>query len=97
MDNLQHRVYLTELREALNRHDPIQLIDKGAPEHEYDSERSVLAARLLHSHTAEEALAVVHDVFCEWFDPQIAGPRETYRDLADELFTIAQRWKALPS
>jgi len=93
MDNLQHRVYLSELRELLNKHDPIRLIRIGAPEDEYDSERSVLAGRLLNCETVEDAIAATHQVFCELFDGQIAGPKESYRDLATHLFYIAQRWR----
>ncbi len=37
---MEHRVYLAELHEALNRHDPIRLRARGAPADEYDGERS---------------------------------------------------------
>ena len=88
MNNAIYKQYMIELREALNEHDPIGLIKIGAPEEEYDYERSLISGPLLRCSTPEEALDLVHKVFCDCFDPETAGPRELYRPLAADLWPL---------
>jgi len=88
LTNHHYKLYLADLRRVLNRHDPIGLIGLGAPENEYDPERSVIASRLRFCKTPDEVPDMVHGVFEEWFGRTTAGARKKYAQLADELWKI---------
>lgn len=88
MDANLYKFYLSDLRTLLNKHDPVHLIDAGAPESEYDLERSPTAARLAKCNSVEEVLGMVHGVFCEMFDESTAGEKTNYDALAEDLWQL---------
>ena len=90
MSEFNSKRYLAELTTALNEHDPIRLIESGAPADEYNYERSLISGPLLRCASAAEVLDLVYMVFCDCFDVKTAGPREPYEPLADELWRIRE-------
>lgn len=88
----RHDEYLAAIREALNRHDPIGLIDMGCPETEYDLERNDVADALQNCLSERAVQVVVHSIFRRWFDNRLAGPLSAYAPLAAELFRIRRQF-----
>jgi hypothetical protein len=73
------------LREA----DPIGLIAVGAPDHEYEPEAGTLVPRLREAASTADVQRIVHQEFVRWFGEDIAGPFESYADVAG---TIWREW-----
>ena len=88
----RHDAYLAAIREALNRHDPIGLIEMGCPQDEYDPEANA-GARALHRFFSEHYVQVmVHSIFRSMFDDQTAGPLRAYAPLAAGLIRIRRQF-----
>jgi hypothetical protein len=58
---------------------------------EYEPEARTILPRLRTCHSAEDVLTVVHEEFQRWFDPEIAGPREKYSTIANDVWTLWQK------
>jgi hypothetical protein len=71
--------------------DPIGLIAVGAPKDEYDVEVGTILPRLREASRADEVERIVYEEFSHWFGVDIAGPRETYAAVSNEI------WKAWQS
>lgn len=79
-----------ELAAIFFRHDPIGInFDDNTDE--YEPEARTVLPRLRNCHSAEDVLAVVHEEFQRWFDPETAGPREKYSTIANEVWIIWQK------
>ncbi|HBL39325.1 TPA: hypothetical protein DDZ10_01495 [Candidatus Uhrbacteria bacterium] len=66
MDKLNAQAILHFLKHEIVRHDPVGLIDGGAPEDEYDTEIGKLISHLLKTEKSEQKYyEVIHDVFSE--------------------------------
>ena len=72
------------------RHDPIGINFEDNKD-EYEPEARMILPRLRTCHSAEDVLAVVHEEFQRWFDPEIAGPREKYSTIANEVWILWQK------
>ena len=59
-----------ELRDIVNRYDPIGLLD-FCPENEYDPEIERIRARVKKGMTADEIAVIIHAVFLEMFDESL--------------------------
>ena len=92
MNNAVYKQYMIELREALNKSDPIGLSASGAPNDEYGLERSHISGPLLRCATLDEAWDLIYKVFCDCFDVQTAGAREEYRLLAADLWKLRMNY-----
>ena len=66
------------------RHDPIGINFEDNTD-EYEPEARTILPRLRKCHSADDVLAVVHEEFQRWFDPEIAGPRENYSTIANDV------------
>jgi hypothetical protein len=78
-----------ELAALLFRHDPIGLnFDDNTDE--YECEARTILPRLKACHSANDVLAAVHEEFQRWFDAEIAGPRERYADIANDVWALWQ-------
>ena len=76
-----------EVAAILFRHDPVGINFEDNTD-EYEPEARTILPRLGSCHSAEDVLTVVHEEFQRWFDNEIAGPREKYSTIADEVWTL---------
>ncbi len=51
-------------------------------EDEYELEASIILSRIGQCRNVSEIQAIVHQVFVETFDPELAGPAHSYYDTA---------------
>lgn len=81
--DLQERI-----QSIINKHDPLKLIKSGAPAAEYAPETERIVFRLASARSAEQLHDVVYDVFVEMFDARIAGEKEKYRAMSEEIYAL---------
>jgi hypothetical protein len=81
-----------DIEAILFRRDPIGLNFEDNTD-EYDCEARTILPRLKTCHSAEDVLSVVHEEFQRWFDPEIAGPRERYTAIANDVWAL---WQTSP-
>ncbi len=75
-----------ELRTIINQHDPISLLDIGAPEDEYESEVKTIIVQLKDDMTQQQVHDLIYQEFLRWFDDEsTAGPKESYKKLAIDI------------
>jgi hypothetical protein len=72
-----------ELREIINKNDPIGLISMGAPEDEYEAEVKTIIVQLDRIKNKEETLDLIYSEFEKWFGN--AGKKENFRKMASEI------------
>jgi len=87
MDKKIYKQYLDDIRQLINKHDPIALMNMDCPEDEYDPETESIAPKLKKCTTKDEVHEMVHLEFVEWFD-ESAGEKETYLLLAEDLWVL---------
>lgn len=73
--------------EILFRHDPVGINFEGNTDEYYPEARTILP-RLKYCRSSEDVMTAVHDEFQRWFDPDIAGPRENYGKIANEVWAV---------
>jgi hypothetical protein len=89
---LVKRIYrnkFRQLRNIINRFDPMHLINIGAPADEYEPEVSTILLQLGNVKTKTQTLDLVHQEFCRWFGENVAGERRDYIKLARAIYN----WK----
>ena len=75
-----------DLKSIINRHDPIGLIDIGAPEYEYEPEVKTIIVQLRKDMTEQQVHDLIYQEFLRWFeDESTVGPKETYKELATDI------------
>ena len=81
-----HGVQFGELRTIINMHDPIGLIEIGAPEDEYDPEVKTIIVQLENGMTVQQIHDLIYKEFLRWFgDKTTVGPKEVYVTLASDI------------
>jgi hypothetical protein len=75
-----------ELVALLARHDPLHLIESGAPWNEYEPEAETILDRLHDATSAEALQRLIHEEFERWFGRTVAGSLESYNGVAAELW-----------
>ena len=75
----------THLLELFRTADPIG-IGSAAPADEYSPEVGTVLPRLASCKDADDVQRVLHEEFCTWFDPELAGPAPSYRILAVQVW-----------
>lgn len=81
-----HGDRFSELRTIINKHDPIGLLDIGAPEDEYEAEIKTIIVQLDHNMTEQQIHDLVYEEFLRWFeDDSTTGPKEAYKKLATDI------------
>ena len=81
-----HGDRFSELRTIINQHDPIGLIDIGAPEDEYEAEVKTILVQLDHDMAEQQVHDLIYQEFLRWFeDESTAGPKEAYKELAADI------------
>ena len=77
------------IAESLFRHDPIGINFEDNTDEYYPEVRTILP-RLKACHCVEDVLTVVHAEFRRWFGTDIAGEKENYRQIAEEIWPLWQ-------
>ena len=91
LNGVPKRVELvSELTGLLYDKDPIDLQSFGVPPDEYSSEAEMITARLPSASGVHDVRRIVHQVFVQMFDADIAGPEAAYRPLAFEIWELWQ-------
>ncbi|MDL5350701.1 hypothetical protein [Microbacterium sp. zg-YB36] len=78
---------LARLERLLFEEDPVG-INLGFNTDEYRSEARTITARRGEARSVEDVLTIVHEECCHWFGTDTAGPRETYRPIAERVWEI---------
>ena len=74
----------------LFRHDPAGInFDENT--NEYEPEAETILPRLHNCQSVEDVARVVHEEFVRWFDADTAGPRESYKEIAAEIWQLWER------
>lgn len=83
----EYQMLFRELAEICFRHDPIG-INFEVNFDEYEPEVRTILPRLKTCENSNDAVKVVHEEFQKWFGSDIAGPRESYVSLSEEIWNI---------
>ena len=83
------------IAELLFRRDPIS-IGADAPADEYEPETGTILPRLRSCHSEDDARKVVYEEFVRWFDPNTAGPEESYGEVSSEIWQLWQQHRQRP-
>jgi hypothetical protein len=67
--------------------DPVNIAcsDKSNPE-EYEIEARTILPRLPDAASPHDVAVIVHEEFCYYFDEDIAGPQESYTEVAEKIW-----------
>ncbi len=65
--------------------DPINLMEAGCPRDEYSPESQAIAQQLTKGMSVYDITTVVYGEFIRWFNIKIAGKREEYIDIANDI------------
>ena len=76
-----------QLAEILFRHDPIG-INYDDNTDEYEPEVRTILPRLRACQDSDDVVEVAYEEFQKWFGPEIAGGREKYRALGEEIWHL---------
>ena len=76
-----------QLAEILFRHDPIGINYEDNSD-EYEPEVRTILPRLRTCHDSQDVVSVVYEEFQKWFGPDIAGDKEKYRSLGEEIWSL---------
>jgi hypothetical protein len=88
----EYGIPFDQVAEILFRHDPIGINFEDNTD-EYYPEVETILPRLKTCQSEEEVAAMIHQEFVRWFDPGTAGRRDSYREIAKEIW---QAWLASP-
>lgn len=79
-----------KVRSIINKHDPISLLECGCPVDEYDQEVNKIIPLLQVATNIDQLQNLVYEIFVDMFDKEIAGLKDKYRKLSEELFSLRQ-------
>lgn len=82
---MEERNLKSIVKEAIDKCDPIGLLNTGAPEDEYDSEIEEIAKKVVDCRNVEEIQNLIYETFVKWFDQNIAGEMEKYKEPAENI------------
>ena len=83
----EHGNLFDVIAEILFKNDPIG-INFASNADEYEPEAETILPRLETCYSVEDVLSVVHQEFCHWFTPEIAGPEERYQEVAEDIWRV---------
>lgn len=83
----------TSLKEIVNKADPIGLVDPDTPEslNEYDAELKEILKEDVSLLDKERLSQRIYNVFVQFFNEEIAGPREKYDSIADQFLAKKEK------
>lgn len=76
------------MQEIMNRYDPLRLLKMGAPDDEYVPEIKRIIPRLRRAATVDQLQEIIYNTFVDMFDEQMAGPKEDYRKMSEEIYAL---------
>ena len=89
----QYGALFDSVSALLYRNDPIGINFEQNTD-EYELEAGTILPRLRHCLTLDDAHDAVYSEFVRWFDSGTAGPRESYRQIASEIWQLWQEYLA---
>ena len=78
----------SQVAAAVNLADPLGLLAMGCPPDEYDSETTLITARVVRCTSEADLCADVWGIFVRQFDLSTAGSKEHYGALAAALWKL---------
>ena len=75
------------IAEILFRHDPIGINFEDNTD-EYESEAETILPRLKDCSSVRDVTTVVHEEFQRWFYPDLAGSKQKYTKIAEEIWRL---------
>jgi hypothetical protein len=83
----QYLSFYRGLTDLLCRHDPVGLVNLGAPKDEYEPEVSTIIPRLKNASGPDDVRKIVHEEFLHWFGAEeTSGPESAYDAIAQEIW-----------
>ena len=82
----KYKALVAAVKAALNKADPIGLLEMGAPSDEYDPEVATIVPRVAKAADVSEVHRIVHEEFKQWFGVDTAGPITNYEAPAHEIW-----------
>jgi hypothetical protein len=81
------------LKEIVNKHDPLGLIDSDTPESlgEYDPELKEILKKDISSLDAGELGEMIYKVFVDFFNEELAANKQVYIDIANEFVSLVRK------
>lgn len=81
------------LKEIVNKHDPLGLIDSDTPESfsEYDPELKEIFTKDISSLDASELGEIIYKVFVDFFNEELAANKQVYIDIAKEFVSSVRK------
>ena len=77
-----------ELLELLYRHDPVGLVEIGAPKDEYWPEVESLLPRLREAASEDDLRRTIYSVFLQKFEAEeTCGPESAYEEISKEIWS----------
>ena len=83
-----YKKLLEEVKQLVNKADPLRLLQQGAPSDEYDQEIAKILAHLHKCETIDELRRSVFAIFLESFGSTSAGSELDYQELASALYLL---------
>ena len=80
-----------EVKDIINKYDPIGLLKMSSPVNEYDPECEMIVPKLIKANNIDEVHDMVYNTFVDMFnspEDDITGPKEDYRKLSEELYSL---------
>jgi hypothetical protein len=78
-----------DIEVIISKHDPQGLIRIGAPPDEYEFEASMVFEAMANHNdliSVDRLMDILHSVFVIQFDAVMAGSRDDYRAMAEEIY-----------
>lgn len=82
---------LLELRNIVNKVDPINLIRIGCPDDEYDGEAHEILGLIPEAKSLEQLTELIHAVFVKWFDEEMARHIVKYQKIAEQIWLMKEK------
>jgi len=89
--NKQYKALFLEVREIINKSDPIGLLKQGAPDDEYEKEVQEIIAGLNKCKNANQTQELIYRVFKNNFGENTVGNIELYIDAAKIIATLKNK------
>jgi hypothetical protein len=83
-----YKKLLKEVKQLVNKIDPLGLLQQGAPSDEYGQEITKILAHLPKCETVDELRKSVFAIFLESFGSTSAGHERDYQELASALYQL---------
>ena len=82
---MEERNLKGSIKEVIDLYDPIGLLKMGAPQDEYNPEIKEVAEKIANCRNVEEIQKLIYETFVKWFDQDIAGDVEKYKEPAEDI------------